>query len=233
MKKFAKATEINKRIKQVRERAGLTQKRFAEQIGVSRSFLSEIEAGKVKPSVEALIGIVTQFQIDAHWLLAGASGGKPADSMAAESSSGYTAEVDRSEPYPRIPLLEDRAVSGPPHAISDEDIAAYLPAWGPILQKEAYCFCLRDDAMSPLLRKGALVGVVPIGAPPKKWEGKLIALWPAKGGLTVRRFRIDQKYFIFEPENKKFPIFYLERSTRPVFFGVAWWWQSQHNVQHE
>jgi transcriptional regulator with XRE-family HTH domain len=227
MKKFAKATEINKRVKQVRERVGLTQKDFAAQIGVSRSFLSEIEAGKVKPSVESLIGIVTRFQIDPHWLLIGAAGEREGDFLAAEPTSGYPSVMDRQSAYPVIPLLDDRAVSGPPHVISGGDIASYLPVWGAIFQKEMFCFHLRDDAMSPLLRQGALVGAIPISAPVKKWEGKLVVLWPAKGGMMVRRFRIDQKYFIFEAENKNYSAIYLERSTRPVLYGVDWWWQSQ------
>lgn len=227
MKKFAKATEINQRVKQIRERASLTQKAFAAQIGVSRSFLSEIEAGKVKPSVEALIGIVSRFHIDPHWLLIGTAKKRPADFTAAEPSSEYASGMDRPGAYPTIPLLDDRTVSGPPHVISEGDIAAYLPVWGAIFQREMFCFYLRDDAMSPLLRQGALVGVIPISTPSKKWEGKQVALWPAKGGLTVRRFRIDQKYFIFEAENKNYPVFYLERSTRPVLFSVDWWWRSQ------
>lgn len=227
MKKFAKATEINKRVKQVRERVGLTQKEFAAKIGVSRSFLSEIEAGKVKPSVEALIGIVTRFQIDPYWLLIGAAGERPGDFLAAEPASAYTSALDRQSAYPTVPLLDDRVVSGSPHVISEADIAAYLPVWGAIYQKGMFCFYLRDDAMSPLLRQGALVGAIPIPTPTKKWEGKLVVFWPAKGGMMVRRFRIDQKYFIFEAENKNYSAIYLERSTRPVLYGVDWWWQSQ------
>lgn len=227
MRKFAKATEINKRVKQVRERVGLTQKEFAAQIGVSRSFLSEIEAGKVKPSVETLIGVVTRFQIDPHWLLIGAAGERPVDLVAAESASGYASSTEKQSAYPTVPLLDDRAVSGSPHPISENDVAAYLPVWGAIFQKEMFCFYLRDDAMSPLLRQGALVGAIPIPMPSKKWEGKLVVLWPAKGGMMVRRFRIDQKYFIFEAENKNYSVIYLERSARPVLFSVDWWWQSQ------
>lgn len=226
MKKIAKATEINKRVKQVREREGLTQKDFAAQIGVSRSFLSEIEAGKVKPSIETLIGIVTHYQIDPSWLLVGAAGERPADFVASEASSGYPS-VSRQTAYPTIPLLDDRSVSGSPHLISEGDIAAYLPVWGAIYQKEMFCFYLRDDAMSPLLQQGALVGAIPIPTPSKKWEGKLIVLWPAKGGMMVRRFRIDQKYFIFEAENKNHSVIYLERSVQPVLFSVDWWWQRQ------
>lgn len=227
MRKFAKATEINKRVKQVRERVGLTQKEFAAQIGVSRSFLSEIEAGKVKPSVETLIGVVTRFQIDPHWLLIGAAGERPVDLVAAESASGYASSAEKQSAYPTVPLLDDRAVSGSPHPISEAAVAAYLPVWGAIFQKEMFCFYLRDDAMSPLLRQGALVGAIPIPMPSKKWEGKLVVLWPVKGGMMVRRFRIDQKYFIFEAENKNYSVIYLERSARPVLFSVDWWWQSQ------
>lgn len=226
MKKIAKATEINRRIKLVRERAGLTQKTFSERIGVSRSFLSEIEAGKVKPSLETLIGVATRFGIDAGWLLIGI-GSERASDAAAESSSEYRSAGDQQRSEPLIPLLSDQVVQGPPHPISEDDIAAYLPALEPITQKEAYCFYLRDDAMEPLIRRGALIGILPAPAPFKKWEGKLVALWPAKGGLTVRRLRIDQKYFIFEAENKSHPVFYLERTAKPVLFGLDWWWQDQ------
>ncbi|MBI3802735.1 MAG: XRE family transcriptional regulator [Nitrospirae bacterium] len=213
----------------MRKQAGLTQKTFSERISVSRSFLSEIESGKVKPSLETLVGVVMQFQVDAHWLLVGTGKGATAD-LAAEPSSGYQPTPERQSAYPLIPLLDDRVVQGPPRRLSKDEIIAYLPLWGPVAQKESYCFYLQDDAMAPFLRRGALVGMVPIAAPSKKWEGKLVALWQTKGGITLRRLRIDQKYFIFEAENKSHSVFYLERSAKPVLFGVEWWWQNQKEL---
>lgn len=229
MRKFHKATDINKRIQKIREQAGLTQKDFSAKIGISRSFLSEIEGGKVKPSIEALIGIVLHFQIDAQWLLGGEieSAGEP---TVAEPSSEYGRAVNRQAAYPVLPILKDQVVSGPPRRITADEIAEYIPSWGFLTQKKVYCFYLQDDAMAPVLQAGSLIGAAPFSGQQKKLEGKLIAVW-RKEGLTVRRFRIDPKHIILEPENKFYPVLYMERSEKAPFFSIDWWWQNQKAPQ--
>lgn len=62
---------LNRRIKAVREEMEMTQVVFAEQFGVSRSYLSEIEAHKKKPSIELLVAIALGTEINEHWLLTG------------------------------------------------------------------------------------------------------------------------------------------------------------------
>lgn len=65
-------TGLVSRIRAVRTWSGLNQREFAERLGVSRSYLSEVEAGKGKPNVEIVVGIATSFPaIDSLWLLAG------------------------------------------------------------------------------------------------------------------------------------------------------------------
>lgn len=227
MIKFSKATEINKRIKRVREKEGLTQKDFSAKIGISRSFLSEIEGGKVKPSIEALVGIVLNFQIDTHWLLAGdiESLNEPA---VAEAGLEYGIP-NRQTAHPVLPILKDHVAAGPPRPLSVGDIADYLPSWGFLTQKKVFCFYLRDDAMSPIMEPGSLIGAAPFSGQ-KKPEGKLVAFW-RKEGLTVRRFRIDSKHIILESENKSYPVFYLEKSSKPALFSVDWWWQNQNSAR--
>lgn len=226
MKKFAKATEINKRIKEARERSGLTQKEFSGRIGISRSFLSEIEAGKVKPSIETLIGMILHFEVDTRWLLVG-EGSRPPVGWAAESPSEYRSKTDPSTSFPLLPILDDRVVAGPPRPLSEKEIAGYIPIWDAPPRKRGYCFYAQDDGMAPLLRKGALVGITPFSGALKKLEGKLIAAWLSKEGLVVRRFHFDRKYLILEPENKAYSTLYLERSDRAVLFDVDWWRQGQ------
>lgn len=46
--------DIAKRVRQLRESKGLTKTRLSELSGVSQSFISAIEAGKKKPTVEVL-----------------------------------------------------------------------------------------------------------------------------------------------------------------------------------
>lgn len=63
---------LGQRIKDVRLKQGLTQAEFAARLGVSRSYLSEAERGKSKPSVEMLVGIAGQFgDVSLRWLLTG------------------------------------------------------------------------------------------------------------------------------------------------------------------
>src|SRR5581483_1251463 len=225
MIKFSKATEINKRIKRVREQEGLTQKDFSSRIGISRSFLSEIEGGKVKPSIEALVGIVLNFQIDTHWLLAGDIE-RVNEPAVAEARSEYGGIPSRQTVHPVLPIIKDEVAAGPPRPLSDGDVAEYLPSWGFLTSKKVYCFYLRDDAMSPIVEPGSLIGAAPFSGQQKKLEGKLVAVW-RKEGLTVRRFRIDSKHIILESENKSYPVLYLEKSSKPALFSVDWWWQNQ------
>lgn len=65
--------EIATRIREVRAITGKTQVDFARIIGVSRSYLSEVEARKAKPSVEMIVGVLTNFPEIAspYWFLLG------------------------------------------------------------------------------------------------------------------------------------------------------------------
>jgi transcriptional regulator with XRE-family HTH domain len=61
------------RVKAIRDRLGKTQAEFADAVGVSRSFLSEMESGRSKPSSQLILGVAEAFpEIDRDWLLTGA-----------------------------------------------------------------------------------------------------------------------------------------------------------------
>lgn len=63
---------INQRILDLRTHLGLRQSAFAELVGVSRSFLSQVESGKYQPSIQLISGVAKQFpQADMRWLLTG------------------------------------------------------------------------------------------------------------------------------------------------------------------
>lgn len=63
---------IGERLLEVRKDLGLTQAQFAGRLGVSRSYLSEVELGRGKPSVEMIAGMATAFpQFSLTWLLTG------------------------------------------------------------------------------------------------------------------------------------------------------------------
>lgn len=62
---------INKRINLAREYLGLTQEKLRISLGLSQSYISEIETGKKKPSDTVLIALAYRWEINFHWLLTG------------------------------------------------------------------------------------------------------------------------------------------------------------------
>ena len=50
-------------IRNKREKAGLSQYRLANQVGITQSFMNEIEKGRKSPSVEVLFRICDALEI--------------------------------------------------------------------------------------------------------------------------------------------------------------------------
>lgn len=60
--------QIGHKLKGVRERKGLTLKNLAEMTSLSESLLSQIERGRVSPSLDSLMSITGALQIDPEYL---------------------------------------------------------------------------------------------------------------------------------------------------------------------
>lgn len=63
--------EIGKRIKIARENIGYTQEKFAEKIERSVQYVSDLERGKVGPSIQTLINICKVLSVTTDYLLLG------------------------------------------------------------------------------------------------------------------------------------------------------------------
>lgn len=60
---------FSEKIRNLREKAGLTQKQFAAQIGVSKSVVSQYELQERMPSPFVLIKIASVFHVSTDYLL--------------------------------------------------------------------------------------------------------------------------------------------------------------------
>ena len=79
----------------VRKMAGLSQEEFAKTVGTSRSIISQIEIGKIKPSYEVLITTVNHFELTYKYMLEGVGLPREAMSMiAAEDAAPYGKPAD-------------------------------------------------------------------------------------------------------------------------------------------
>ncbi len=62
---------MNKRLKEIRQTAKLTQAEFGKAIGASRDMVATYESGRVIPSDTTIELICIKFHVSRHWLTTG------------------------------------------------------------------------------------------------------------------------------------------------------------------
>ena len=60
---------FGRRLRQIREEQGLTQKQFAERIGSTERGVRRYEAGEREPAFRVIISILDNVNVDANYLL--------------------------------------------------------------------------------------------------------------------------------------------------------------------
>jgi transcriptional regulator with XRE-family HTH domain len=68
--------DIGARLREERDRVGISQRELARRIGLSASMISQIESGQSKPSVSTLYGIVTELGVSVDDVFGG-NGARP------------------------------------------------------------------------------------------------------------------------------------------------------------
>lgn len=62
---------MKERIKEIRLALGLTQEQFADKLGLSRNFITQLENGSKQPSERTLSDICRIYSINEKWLRSG------------------------------------------------------------------------------------------------------------------------------------------------------------------
>jgi transcriptional regulator with XRE-family HTH domain len=62
---------VNKRLKELRNTLGISQKEFAEKIGIGASAIAMLEKGTRNPSEQTIISICRDFNVSEPWLRSG------------------------------------------------------------------------------------------------------------------------------------------------------------------
>ena len=62
---------MNNRVKQIRQKLGLSMEIFGKRIGITRSAISRIEAGIVNVTNQNIIAICREFNANEKWLRSG------------------------------------------------------------------------------------------------------------------------------------------------------------------
>jgi transcriptional regulator with XRE-family HTH domain len=79
--------DIGTRLREERERVGISQRELARRIGLSASMISQLESGQSKPSVSTLYAIVTELGVSLDDVFRGTEGHASVERTSADGPS--------------------------------------------------------------------------------------------------------------------------------------------------
>lgn len=196
---------IADRIKQLRQSKGLTQKAFADSLGIVQGYLSGIEGGRKIPSHTLLIALCHIHGVREEWLFNGIG--------------EVTGDTSRQKDQPtggragKTPLLKAISV-GFPDKIREEEVADYL--YLPDIPEGCLAIAAEGDFMAPTIHDGDLV----IFKPGSDFTNRSIVLLSNRWGeVILRRARISGREVFFSAENTTYAPFHPDADTK--FFGTV------------
>ncbi|MFZ8863683.1 MAG: XRE family transcriptional regulator [Thermocrinis sp.] len=191
-------SDIGKRIRELRETLGLTQKQFGEKIGKSWRTVQDWEAGKSSIPDHTLRFISSTFGVSYEWLKEG-KGEMRDRKVLVKELKDKTEET--LESFTQIPVVR-RSWTG---------FTMEVAGWGlvskeTILKGGQLAVQVKDDSMEPSLRNGDLVVFkLYTGDGSDIPSGKIVIVRGRNGELLVRRLvRIDAVMMLVS-DNPKYP----------------------------
>jgi SOS-response transcriptional repressor LexA len=208
-KKDHKEINFGVRIKQLRQSKAMTQKAFADSLGIVQGYLSGIESGQKIPSHTLLIALCHIHGVSEEWLFNGT--GEP---FGVTTPRGHSGDA----PVTRTPLLKT-IPQGFPDRVRDSEIADHIEL--PDIPEGCFAIIAAGDFMAPTIRDGDLV----IFKPGREMTNRSIILLNNKWGeVILRRARITGREVFFSAENTSYAPFHPDANTR-IFGTVITVWR--------
>lgn len=179
---------IGLRIKGIRQASGLTQKEFADSLGIVQGFLSGVERGKKNISDTLIIALCHSYGINRQWL---------------ESGLGEKfRELQLKASHPSSIPLFTKIPQDFPNFFIKEDICDYLSL--PESTEGSYAILSGGDFMAPTICDGDLV----IISVESLIENRDIVLVNNRWGEAIlRRYRVVGSDIFLAPDNRAYAPF--------------------------
>jgi phage repressor protein C with HTH and peptisase S24 domain len=208
------------RLKLLRVRLRLSQKKFAQAIGFSQSYYSEIEKGKVHPTERLLKLIEQTFNVNPRWLREGEGEmfleeGKPEAKPLKDEGLKLIPLRIRGVWYPGQDLSQydknDLVLIPVYHEVdagnAERNHTSVEPIdWVPVpvskLTNRSFGVKVVGDSMEPTIPDGSIVVVDPNQK--RIVDGKIYVLEIPYIGVTVKRVFIDYPNIILKADNPSY-----------------------------
>jgi transcriptional regulator with XRE-family HTH domain len=176
----------------------MSQKEFAENIGISQGHLSVVEKGNQHPSGTLLLATCHRFKVQEEWLMSGK--GEPfAESL---PESGIPVYSQLPDSYP------DRPMSG--------EIIGHLSLPG--FPQNAFAFYQRGDYMAPTIQANDLMVFEPVESIDNE---DLVLLKNKWDTWIVRRYRSAKNRAMFTADNPAYRDFEYDIGSQKLLARVC------------
>ena len=143
--------KIARRIAQIQERFGLNGAQFAESLGTSPSYVSDMKLRASKPSLEVLERLASEFKVDLEWLLTG---------------DGDMVRIDGDgrggrERLAWLPVVGEVPCGVPVTSFTDDRHAERVAVAGAPRDRDAFVLVARGESMLPRIEPGDKLVCVP------------------------------------------------------------------------
>jgi len=203
---MSRSGTISERLTDLRESLGLSQKVFAENVGITQGALSQLESGKSKLSLLTLTKINGTYGVNCNWLVAG-NGERFLGDMDADRNGTKTFKFSDGI----IPLVSEEAHAGYIDNHSDPDYIGTLDVYRvPGFEQGNFrLFEIVGDSMVPTLRSRDVViteKVENIAALAIGFLGVVIT----NEGIVAKRLYLEEKsktHLLLKSDNENYKTF--------------------------
>ena len=216
-------------------RGASSQEAFAKLFGLRRPVYRRYETGEREPPTTLLVKLAKHGKTTVDWILTGKNGFRtpqPLPIVMKEPGATYGDQHDLTD-CRAVPILRRRLAGSPSTPIVEGDIEAYMVLPTAVAREHQYVVRIDDHSMTPLLKRGDLVGIEELSGRVESQRGRIVAVWIDKlAGLIIRRFDVDSHYWILTPENRTHRSFVIPRGQQNVrFFLIVWWIHQEEELR--
>lgn len=201
---------VGLRIRHIRKSMKMTQKKFAESLGIVQGFLSAIEKSKKTPSDTLLIALQHLYKVNPDWIYSG---------QGEITKGGLYLNAPQPDKIGIIPFFDVLPADMREFRNSDRfDKYISLPG----IPLDGFAFEYTGDYMLPTIRDGDIIVI----KPDEMMTIGNIALIVGKWGEPIlRRYREINGVAYFSSDNTSYAPFQAEASTKILGAVVKVWRQ--------
>jgi repressor LexA len=186
---------LGSKIRHIRKSLKITQKKFAESLGIVQGFLSAIETGKKTPSDTLLIALQHLYKVNPEW-------------TDENKLSSHYHSISQGETFASIPFLNNL-----PANKEEIQLSAHFDSYIslPGIPRGGFAFEYTGDYMVPTIRDGDIIIINPDRTLTSGNIGLIVGKW---GEPYLRRYREINGEQYFSSDNASYTPFQPDASTK-------------------